>query len=336
MVSAVGNQFFTLPFRAPLPLEDLELKAASSWPVASPIQLESGRRIAQGSTPTRAPTDQELRPDPPTRRKTDVQVPVGSDGRIKGTTLDLTSQLLAKNQGVFIGEKHKNTMARDFLRDNMSSLKSQGVKAVFLECIEKKNQGFVDAFYQAKTPADEQKALARLESVLQSTWGHDPKGYVALMQSAKQNGVRVFGIDERKGPFAGRVPEDTTRETTWRNQFWARTTNEVMSKEFSNRDKFVLLGGNAHSAAKVSYANPGEGGNRETVPMYGADHALQIPSIRFVLPEETKMAGRELQPGGYPTNKTPFSQEAADYFVIGRDQGVGGRSKLPRMGEQFE
>ena len=271
-----------------------------------------------------APTDEELRPDPPIRTKTDVQVPVGSDGRIKGTTLDLTSQLLAKNQGVFIGEKHKEPMARDFLRDNMASLKSQGVKAIFLECVEKKNQAFINAFYEARTPADEQKALARLESVLQSTWGYPPKDYLALIQSAKQHGVHAFGIDERNGPFAGRVPEDNGRNTMWRNQFWARTTNEVMSKEFSNRDKFVLLGGNAHAAGKLSYIPP-DVGKPETVPIYGADHALQIPSIRFENSQETK-----LSPGGYPTKNTPFSLADVDYYVIG-----GGRTESGQNPHRF-
>lgn len=320
MVSAIGNRIPALAFATALPaVEDLP-KPIASRPVrgsndpANRIRLNNGRRIAQGSAPTRAPTDKELRPDPPTRKKIDVQVPTGSDGRIKGTTLDLTSQLLSKNQGVFIGETHANPMARDFLRSDMPSLKQQGVKALFVECIEKKNQGFLDAFYRSKTPADEQRALARLESVLQSTWGYDTQGYMALIQSAKQNGVRVFGIDERKGPFANRVPEDGTRETTWRNQFWARATNDVMSKEFGKQDKFVVLGGSGHSGGKLSYSNEGQG----SVPIYGADYALQIPTIRFTLSN-----GSGLSPGGYPTNRTPYSRSDVEYYVIGAGENIG-------------
>ncbi len=328
MVSSVGNGVIAPAFRTTLPPFEELSKTASPLPEGVPkrspnyIRPDGGRRMAEGSAPTRAPTDAELKPDRPARKKTEIQMQVGNDGRITGTPLDLTSKLLVKNQGVFIGEKHSDSMARDFLRTNMPSLKSQGVKAVFLECIEKKNQGLINAFYDAKTPANEQKALARLESALEATWGHDPKGYVDLIQSAKTNGVRVFGIDERNGPFSGRVPEDNTRGSTWRNQFWARTTNEVMSKQFNNRDKFVLLGGNAHAAGKLSYATVLEGDGQKSVPTYGADYALQIPSIRFNSSQDTK-----LPPGSYPTNRTPFSLADVDYYVIGEGRESKGMMK---------
>jgi hypothetical protein len=152
------------------------------------------------------------------------------------------------------------------------------------ESFEKEGQGLIDAYLQAKTPQAEAKALAALADALQTKWGWSRADYLDVVRAAKSNGLAIYGIDEREGPFSGRTgkaPEDNQRDIAWRNQYWARAIDGVMKDQCGPQDKFVVLGGSGHGERELADpdnydANPADG----KAPSYGVDYALDVPFVK--------------------------------------------------------
>jgi hypothetical protein len=216
----------------------------------------------------------------PIRNKTLISIVQNPNGTIALTDFALIEKLLSANQGVFIGETHTEKVARDFLIKNMGRLKSNGVKVLFLECIEKKNQKLIDAYFNAITPEQEAVALNNLIVILKSTWGWAVNEYISVIKEAKLNNIQVVGIDERNGPLhADLIENKDDRELTWRNGFWAKTVeNHIKNKPGK---KFIVLGGAQHSKNNLDYKISAPFGMKS--PYFGVNYALGIPSIEMTM-----------------------------------------------------
>jgi hypothetical protein len=206
-----------------------------------------------------------------------IKLPVNSEGRYLGKVSDVAAALLAPNKGLFIGETHDEDNARRFVIDNMSMLRAQGVKVLFLEWFELKTQALLDAYQKATTPEAEDDAVKRIISCLEGrpSWPGITSDFIEMLKAAKSQGVSVHAIDDLQGPFAS---EGTLgRDIVWRNQLWARTAQSVM-QGYGTNDKFIMLGGFGHAEDRFKVYVPLM---FAPYPQYGVDLALRIPTLRF-------------------------------------------------------
>ncbi len=215
----------------------------------------------------------------------------------KDPVFDVIKHELVTHRGIFIGESHDSNMAVDFLIAHLRQLKALGVTTIYVEYdmygvnARQRGQACLDQRYfgNDNAPAAEKAAY------------HDRMNRFntfRLVLEAKAAGLRVIGhddvvkdaetyprfanetlykgslsVDPTLGPVSYRSAVATTPEAMdRRNDFAGRLIEATRDGE-----KFIVFGGTRHSGARPS----------------DLDQSLGIPSIDFVVSEETTRARRQ-------------------------------------------
>lgn len=150
---------------------------------------------------------------------------------------DVSSSILKDNHGLFIGDSHGELSIPEWLKQHLDDFQREGVEQLHMEMVRSDHQFLIDNYY-----ADVEGSGIRLEAYLEKRWGHKSPGtgaaYFDIIETAKNNGIKVFGIDND-------ITGDNRLEGS--NPHWASTINSKMT-ELSPNGKFLVFGGTGHSA----------------------------------------------------------------------------------------
>lgn len=145
--------------------------------------------------------------------------------------------------GVFLGDSHGDYNIVEFLTEKMPEFKKAGINKFYMEMIEADSQVMIDRYYEK---GDNENEI--VEHFKNNGW-EKTKGtaqnYFNLIKAAKENGIKVYGIDESnesfmKGGLSGSGPDRLTRS----NPLWT----SVIKEHTTPGDKYIVYGGLGHSA----------------------------------------------------------------------------------------
>lgn len=205
--------------------------------------------------------------DSQTQTQTQVCNKVPTDGN--PTTL-IIDQLNSKKdingaRGVFLGDSHGDCNIQEFLAKEMPEFKKAGVNKFYMEMIPADMQSMIDRYYEK---GDNEKEIVNyLKQGWEKVDGSAQK-YFNIIKAAKDNGIKVYGIDE---PLKIAMTETQLNRTDRTNPQWAK----IVTNNTKPDDKYIMFGGLAHSA---NYS-----ANK------GVDQLLgDIPSLDFGTSENNK------------------------------------------------
>lgn len=167
--------------------------------------------------------------------------------------------------GVVIGENHSERHGKQFLVDNMPSLKANGVNTLYLEHFRHNEyQPMIDKYMASP----DTRVSGPLGKAVDKMDGQPaPYGLRAILETAKANGVRVVGIDDiyaKNKNHASPPVARTARMNTLAHDI-------IMNDGARAGGKFMVLVGSAHS-------NTHAGG----IP--GLSQMLNVPATKVLQP----------------------------------------------------
>ncbi|MGE0753954.1 MAG: hypothetical protein AB7L92_02200 [Alphaproteobacteria bacterium] len=176
---------------------------------------------------------------------------------IEPTTRDipgLITDLLAKNDGLAIGEVHTFDDSYRLISDNMATFKKAGVDTLYLEIRDESLEE-----YRALS-SDELRQLARNRQYkditvrspqqvasnynLRKSDDVDPAWY-EMMATAKDHGIRLIGMDQYDGFSDLRI---STCNFTWTDNI--KADRKWLEEQGQGGGKYIVLGGNNHFTNK--------------------------------------------------------------------------------------
>ncbi|MFK4064208.1 membrane-targeted effector domain-containing toxin, partial [Brucella anthropi] len=153
----------------------------------------------------------------------------------KNSDRDILYHLFKDSKGISIGEIHTENAVNDFVKNNMSILKANGVKAIFVE-------GIFGQVYQADLDRYFATGIITpsLDQMLRQT-----KRYEMAVE-ARKNGIKIIGIESPSITRAYAVI--SARNTRLRNfnYFASGIINDYQKTQASG--KWVMISGNRHAA----------------------------------------------------------------------------------------
>jgi Haem-binding uptake, Tiki superfamily, ChaN len=179
------------------------------------------------------------------------------------TPQQVIHELLQRNEGLMFGDLHGEKAIPDFLINIMPDLRKDGVRHIFIEMFDSKDQQIIDQFYRGGDKAELVKYLKEKGWDKRSDSGE--KGWAEriadLVEAAKNEDIEVVAMD-RDWP-ADHNASDRLRLA---NDHWFSLVSTHMATPHAN-GKYIVYGGGAHSS--LSSYRP------------GVDSRLGIPSIDF-------------------------------------------------------
>jgi hypothetical protein len=210
--------------------------------------------------------------------------PTGSSNGVSGLNnlapTPKANSILGNSQGVLFGENHANVDSKAKLSNMMPDLSQEGVKTLFLEQFEAKDQPILDAYMQEPTA---QNRAAVLKSLQKYTTHKDNTGkvvedypsetYMKLIDDAIANNVKVVGINDMNAPD--------------RDAFMA---DQIQQK--SGNDKYVALVGYFHTDGATSAE---EAEQRKGNPKFkrGIDSIIDVKTVDFNRENESAQAKQQ-------------------------------------------
>lgn len=158
---------------------------------------------------------------------------------------------------VFFGEGHSNISAKNELIENITTLKKAGLTHLAMEMFPKALQVEIDRYYLSV------KNRETLLRHLQEHWNHGegtPEKYLAIVDAAKIEGIKVIGIDNTS-------VEQGQAGIVEQNREWAKTIASIIAKQ--QGAKLAVYGGLGH----IVYSPFVSSVNQELLKTY------HIPSI---------------------------------------------------------
>ncbi|MEK6746786.1 MAG: hypothetical protein AABY33_07125 [Pseudomonadota bacterium] len=224
----------------------------------------------------------------------------------------LISALLKNNPGIAIGDLHIRDAAMNFLTNNMRNFKKSGVDTIYLEVSQS------DFLLYSKLSIDELKA--KLEEItpqvskkISELWSKEygagrsddlPSAQIKLFLAAKENGVDIVNIDERRPEAFYPVRVAVT------NFAWTEAIKK--DREQNHRTgKYAAFGGLDHFTG--SGLNHYEGTILSSIKTRGfVDDALGLPVIAF----DKREAGKgEFALRGTSANGADFYLPAGHCYI---------------------
>lgn len=235
----------------------------------------------------------------------------------RSDAFDAARTLLATNEGMFIGEHHKEKAAADFLITHMADLKAMGVTTLYLENDHQRLASSVVSLDCRESYAGVTEGPLRSE----------------IIDEALKHGIRVIGADkalETKDVVRALTDEDGVPNALGDKYVYSPEAVEArdafaaeLVAETRDGGKYVMLGGALHSReekAELFYRSA------------GLDARLGIPSIDF---RSAEYAAKN----GYTTDTTlhPVTNGTSTYLAItgpdGRyEQRDPALTDTPRLG----
>lgn len=175
---------------------------------------------------------------------------LGENSQVENKSMDFVKSKLAQNNGMVVGDaNHALDLTPTFLARNMDELKNSNVKQIYLEYFRPENQQALDRYFEK---GDNLSELATI-SVTQ-TPNSNP---LPLVQKAKENGIRCFGINAKGTPIE-------------RNKAWSETVSKN-SQSLKDGEKYVLLCGSGHLQGGMNFDFGG--GN-------SIEELLKVPALK--------------------------------------------------------
>ena len=212
--------------------------------------------------------------------------------------------LISANKGVALGESHGDWNTIEFVTRNMHHLAECGVKHLYLEMIPIRYSAAVEHFNETGNykkefplrPVEGEPITNRCEvacvDYALNVWDKQYPGlkdkYLAMIQAAHDNGIKVIGIDAMQGASRSRLLKS--------NPYWANEINKH-NKKLHLGEKFIVYGGYNHLTGHDGGFDPCTPVNQLTEP--------PIPSIRFDTSRDRK-----------PYTFHNLSQQEGDYVCL--------------------
>lgn len=151
----------------------------------------------------------------------------------------LITKCFDTRKGLVIGEMHEEESPKQFLIDNMTVLKSQGVTTLYMEhLLHEKHQTLLDEYFKSPANAPMPKVLAMYLAHLDKERKLDGTAtFTNMIRSAKENGIRIVAIDTE---VTYAVQEDKDRMKVMNMSVIERI------KQYEDNGKYVVFVGSAH------------------------------------------------------------------------------------------
>jgi len=166
----------------------------------------------------------------------------------------LIKQCLEGQKGLVVGEVHSDKSPKQFLIDNMSFFRSQGVKVLYLEhLLFESHQQLLDSYFNSAENAPMPK---RLELYLKSMDAErkltGSATYLELVKTAKKNGIRIVAFDSEATYRLGMCNNsgDLVNQVELikvRCKVMNTAMVESFNKNYKKDEKFVVFVGSAHA-----------------------------------------------------------------------------------------
>lgn len=140
--------------------------------------------------------------------------------------------------GIFLGDAHGCVNIQEFLVNQMPELKKAGVNNFYMEMFDADDQAMIDKYYEKGD--NEQEIVNYLKVGWEKTDGSAQR-YFNIIKTAKENGIKVYGIDEPTETYLG---QSQSKRLERANPFWAN----VIKEHTETSDKYIIYGGSGHSA----------------------------------------------------------------------------------------
>ena len=168
----------------------------------------------------------------------------------------LINRVLQKNPGVFLCDIHGYYNIPEFIARSMPELKASGVTKIFMEMFPADTQPMLDRYFSQGDNSEE------VMTYLTEHWSHLekelPQKYFDIVRYAKENGIKVYGLDEPVKTFKNNpISERELRS----NPFW----KDTVINNTNPHDKYIVYGGAGHAITRTEKK--------------GVDCMLGIPSI---------------------------------------------------------
>jgi hypothetical protein len=203
------------------------------------------------------------------------------------------TDLLQSNPGILFGENHSNVDAKFKLAGMMGDLSQQGVKTLFLEQIEAKDQPILDAYMAQPTAQNRAavvQALQKYTTHKDAATGrviedYPTESYMQLIDEALKNKVSVQGINDMN---------NADRDTFMAQQIQAKSGGE----------KFVGLVGYFHTDGATSELEKSErAGNPKFAK--GIDSLMKVATMDFERENESAQTKNAATTGLAGLKSTP-------------------------------
>lgn len=176
----------------------------------------------------------------------------GENSEVEAKAMGFAKTKLSQSKGLVVGDaNHACDLTPNFLARNMEDLKSSKVKQIYLEYFRSENQPALDRYFEK---GDNLSELGEI-LVKQSPCGClNP---LPLVQKARENGVKCFGINSKGTPIE-------------RNKSWSEIVVKN-SQKLDEGEKYLLMCGSGHLQGGMNFDFNGGSSIEEL---------LQVPALR--------------------------------------------------------
>lgn len=154
---------------------------------------------------------------------------------------DLISRHVKENGGLLVCENHGNRDAKDWITENMATMKQDGVGVIYIEHLfEGKEQQVIDSFLKSEKGSPMDPALKRFCKA-------DPKraGFEQLFEAARENDMRIVGIGSSLSQSNTGI-DPYERISTFNARAHEIVLDDLISHVEDPNKGYVLLAGGAH------------------------------------------------------------------------------------------
>jgi hypothetical protein len=184
----------------------------------------------------------------------EAPVELASENPIQGL-----SDILSHNKGVMIGDNHGDNRIINFMQENISNFRQQGISKLFIEMIASEDQNKIDELLEKGDKS------ALINYFNDNGWGKSENWTENLSNfilEAYNQGISIKGIDTNETNDI-----DLTHRLSVSNPHWASIVRSN-TQDMNDSERFIVFGGAGHSA--------------DFSANQGVDKLLGIPSVDFV------------------------------------------------------
>jgi hypothetical protein len=162
--------------------------------------------------------------------------------KLKETSRNPLRKIFSKFDGLCIGERHDWINPKKYIIDNLPDMKKLGVKTLFIETLSYDLQAQLDDYFAS--PSDEMPPFlqACLDAKDYGNGLSGPYTYVNLVRKAKEEGIRVVGIDTCAAYESG-GDLSTTQDTINRVKTMNYVGDKIIRHEKGSGKYVVFVGG---------------------------------------------------------------------------------------------
>ncbi|WP_208714855.1 membrane-targeted effector domain-containing toxin [Pantoea cypripedii] len=171
--------------------------------------------------------------------------PVMPDLAINDSPHTWIKKIYKKTDGMILGEFHGDFASKKFLIKNMSFLKRHGIKTLYMEhLLTDMHQNELDLYFSPKTKTIPSRLKHYLECLNEGFDIRSKYNFLKLIESAKEQGIRVQAIDAAASYYIDKVRAATNCRIRMMNYYAQGIINAHQEKEHG---KWVALVGNQHA-----------------------------------------------------------------------------------------